>query len=359
MKKPKVLHYYSSSTKIGGPLTYINTILDSDLKNIYSFDTCFQMMAPGGINISLLDRMRRQIKQAAPDLLHVHGLQSEGIYGLMAGRLAGCKRILVTVHGLASDTVEMNSVKRILYRYMVEPYTLRHVDFVYCVCDYATNRPIIRKNASRLLPAIHTGIAPAVPSRERCQVRKEWGFPESKYVGIIVSRVVRDKGYEEFADAIGRLYRNGEDRVRFCIVGEGGYIAELNSKLGQEISAGYVKLCGRREDVVDLLFASDFFVLPSWHENFPISLLEAGQAGLPAIATSVGGIPELVEHNRTGLLIPVSDPAMLTEAILQLLNHPTSISEMGKNMEEKIEASFSLHSMVDKIRNTYSEILSQ
>jgi glycosyltransferase involved in cell wall biosynthesis len=357
MKKPKVLHYYSSSTQIGGPLTYINTILNSDLEKTYSFDACFQMMAPGGINIPLLDRMRRQIKLAAPDLLHVHGLQSEGLYGLMAGRLAGCKRILVTVHGLASDTVEMNPVKRVLYRQVVEPYTLRHVDYVYCVCDYATNRPIIRKNARKLLHTIHTGIVPAFPSRERCQVRKELGISESKFVGIIVSRIVKDKGYEELADAIGRLYRNGEDRVRFCIVGEGGYAAELNRKLHREISAGYVKLCGRREDVVDLLFSSDFFLLPSWHENFPISLLEAGQAGLPAITTPVGGIPEIVEHGRTGLLVSVNNPRMLAEAICQLVDHSTRISWMGGNMKERIETSFSLNSMVNKIQDTYSEIL--
>jgi len=316
-------------------------------------------MAPGGINIRLLDRMRGQIEQAAPDLLHVHGLQSEGLYGLMAGRLAGCKRILVTVHGLASDTVEMNSVKRVLYRHIVEPFTLRNVDFVYCVCDYASNRPIIRKNARKLLCTIHTGIVPAVPSRERGQVRKELGFPESKFVGIIVSRVVRDKGYEELAEAIGRLYRNGEERVRFCIVGEGGYTEELKRKLSREISTGYVKFCGRRKDVVDLLFASDFFVLPSWHENFPISLLEAGQAGLPAIVTPVGGIPELVENDRTGLLVPVKDPLALAQAIDQLLNHAARISWMGKNMEQNIEANFSLDSMVNKIQGTYSEIINR
>ncbi len=70
---------------------------------------------------------------------------------MMAGRLAGCKRILVTVHGLASDTVEMNALKRILYKYIVEPFTLRNVDYVYCVCNYASNRPIIKKNARKLL----------------------------------------------------------------------------------------------------------------------------------------------------------------------------------------------------------------
>jgi hypothetical protein len=185
MNKPKILHYYSSSTQIGGPLTYINTILNSELNKVYEFNTCYQMIAPKGINIPLLNRMREQIKDFAPDVLHVHGLQSEGLYGLVGGRLAGCKRILVTVHGLASDTVEMNAIKKILYKHIVEPFTLRNIDFVYCVCNYASNRPIIKKNARKLLNTIHTGIMPVTPSRGRSQIRNELGLPQDKIVGII------------------------------------------------------------------------------------------------------------------------------------------------------------------------------
>ena len=315
------------------------------------------MMAPKGINLPLLNRMGMQIKRFRPDVLHVHGLQSEGLYGLMAGRLAGCKKILVTVHGLASDTIEMNSFKRILYKYIVEPFTLRNADFVYCVCNYASSRPIIKKNAWRLLETIHTGIAPAVPTKNRAQTRTELGLSQNKKVGILVSRIVRDKGYEELSEVIHKLYQRGEDRLRFCIVGEGGYVDEFSQKLKGEISAGYVRLCGRRNDVIDLLFASDFFILPSWHENFPISLLEAAHAGLPAIATQVGGIPEIIDQGRTGLLVPQKNPVLLENAIDQLINNPCQITMMGQKAKEKMETCFGLGMMVEKINSVYSEIL--
>ena len=292
-----------------------------------------------------------------PDVLHVHGLQSEGFYGLIAGRLAGCKKILVTVHGLASDTVEMNSIKQILYRYIVEPFTLRSADFVYCVCDYASNRPIIKKNAKRLLSTIYTGIMPIRPSKGRDQIRNELSVPKNKVVGISVSRIVKDKGYDELSGVIAGLYQSGEDRVRFLIVGEGNYLEELSRKLGQEISTGYVRVCGRRDDVGNLLFASDFFILPSWHENFPISLLEAGQAGLPAIATSVGGIPEIIDHGQTGLLVPENNPILLTNAIDQFVNHPDQMFRMGKNAKQKMKTSFGLNRMIEKIHKAYLGIL--
>ncbi len=72
------------------------------------------------------------------------------------------------------------------------------------------------------------------------------------------------------------------------------------------------------------LAASDFFILPSWHENFPISLLEAARAGLPAIATQVGGIPEMIDHERTGLLIPENNPTALTQAIERFIDQSRS-----------------------------------
>jgi glycosyltransferase involved in cell wall biosynthesis len=253
----------------------------------------------------------------------------------------------------------MNAIKKILYKHIVEPFTLRKMDFVYCVCNYASNRPVIKKNARKLLNTIHTGIMPVTPSKERSQVRNELSLPQDKLVGIIVSRIVRDKGYEELSEVIKRLYQRGEDRIRFCIVGEGSYASELNQKLNRDISTGYVRLCGRRDDVVDLLFASDFFILPSWHENFPISLLEAGQAGLPAIATPVGGIPEIIDHEQTGLLVSANSPILLTEAVDRFLDNPEQISWMGRNAKEKIEKSFSLNTMMEKIHGAYFEILNQ
>jgi glycosyltransferase involved in cell wall biosynthesis len=207
------------------------------------------------------------------------------------------------------------------------------------------------------LSTVYTGVVPARPSKGRYQVRGELDLPQDKIVGIIVSRIVKDKGYYELSKAINKLYQTGEDRIRFCVVGEGDYVEELHQSLKQEISKGYVRICGRREDVVNLLFASDFFILPSWHENFPISLLEAAQAGLPAIATSVGGIPEIIEHERTGLLIPENNPMELTMAIHQFMDGPDRMIWMGKNAKEKVETSFSVNRMMEKIHQVYSEIV--
>ena len=134
-KNKKVLMYYSYGNKVGGPLTYINTIINSELNAEYDFVTCFQNMPSGGINIKLLKRMTKIIKKENPYIVHVHGLQSEGFYGVLAAKLAGCKKIVVTVHGFSFDSQKISKVKQFLYRYFVEPITIRMADKIYCVCN--------------------------------------------------------------------------------------------------------------------------------------------------------------------------------------------------------------------------------
>ena len=113
---PKVLMYYSYGDRIGGPLTYINTIINSPLKEKYEFVTCYQNQAPGGFDGQMLQRMTEQIKKEKPDIVHVHGAQSEGFYGVLAAKRAGCKCIVMTVHGFAFDDKGCTGIKHFLYK---------------------------------------------------------------------------------------------------------------------------------------------------------------------------------------------------------------------------------------------------
>jgi glycosyltransferase involved in cell wall biosynthesis len=359
MKKIKVMHYYSYSTQIGGPLTYINNILNSRLLNYYEFETCYQQKAPKGINIPLLLKMRDNIRIYQPDILHVHGLQSEGLYGLLAGRLAKCRRILITVHGLASDTIQMNGIKRVLYKYLVEPVTLRQADYVYCVCEYATTRSIIKRNATRLWHTIYSGVSIQQPVKKKEDIRNEIKIPTSKVMGITVGRIVKDKGLLELSDTIKSFYKYNEDRLRFCIVGDGDYKEELSHKLSEEVNAGYVIFCGYRDDIAELLSAADFFLLPSWHENFSLSLLEASQIGLPCIATNVGGNPEIVIDNETGILIPPHQSDSISVAITYILNYPNQALIMGNKAKERVNHLFTTELMINNIDESTAKTTGQ
>src|SRR5207245_11689910 len=94
--------------------------------------------------------------------------------------------------------------------------------------------------------------------------------------------------------------------------------------------AAHLRFLGHREDVHDLLSIYDIFVLPSLSEGMPLALLEAMAAGLPAVATQVGGVTEVLEDRKTGLLVPPGDSRALADMIVALLGHPTLVKARGE-----------------------------
>ncbi len=112
-----------------------------------------------------------------------------------------------------------------------------------------------------------------------------------------------------------------------------------------------------RDDVPDWLSRADLFVLSSVSEGICLTLLEAMAAGLPVVATDVGGNREVVEHGRTGWLVPPRDPDALADAILDCCRQSEASREMGRLGRSRVEQKFSLHSMVARYEALYCELL--
>jgi glycosyltransferase involved in cell wall biosynthesis len=115
------------------------------------------------------------------------------------------------------------------------------------------------------------------------------------------------------------------------------------------------RFLGHRDDVPAVLAAADVFVLPSRSEASPNSVIEAMAAGLPVVATSVGGIPELVTDGRTGRLVPPGDPSALAQALVDLLDHPGHAAELGRAARARIERTASFERMVADFESLYLE----
>ncbi len=354
-KHPKVLLYYSSNQKAGGPLTYINTIIHSELRDHYDFATCFQNCAPGGLDLKLLRRMTHEIKMQAPDIVHVQGLQSEGLYGVAAAKLAGCRHIITTVHGFAFDNRQAGPGKRWIYRHVVEPLTIRMSDRVYCVCNYAERREIIRKHAGLRNAGTIYNPAPkmqAVVSRDA--LRNELGIGTSEIVFIIAARLVADKGFPLLEEAV-KIINRAEHRFRLLVLGNGGYRATFESHLQAEIKSRQVILVGQTDRVADYLNAADVFVLPSLHENLPISILEAAEFGLPSVASAVGGIPEIVNDGETGFLISTQTPEDYAKKMIVLIRDAAMREQFRNNIRSELLPRFSIKSFCTQIDRLYQD----
>lgn len=351
--KLKVMHYYTDPFASGGPLTYINTLNNSELKNEIDFKTCFQMKTLKEMRFYDFQRIIHEIKRFNPDILHIHGIQSEGFVGALCGRFAHCNRILMTVHGMQNDSVLGGKLKRFIYRYLIENKAVRMCDAIYCVCKYTQNLPIIQKNAKHIYPVV-VNCAKKMGSYDRADVRNKLGYKEEDFVCIYVGRITKMKGCDILARCIKKSRINN---LRYLIVGDGEYLNEMRQFLKEEEKKGIVQFVGKREDVGYFLSCSDMFISLSLKENLSISILEAGLYKLPCLVTNVGGNPEIIDNMVDGILVDPSNSNTVLEAIQFCTNHKSEIKQMGVHLSEKVNTVFSESALINKVREIYFDII--
>jgi len=158
----------------------------------------------------------------------------------------------------------------------------------------------------------------------------------------------------------GILERHPElrERLRLIIVGGGPMWSELTTEVRQLGMEREVWLPGVRSDVADMMRAMDLFVLPSTNEGISNTVLEAMASALPVVAARVGGNPELIDPDRTGVLYDAADPSALASAVAAYVGSRTLRDEHGKAARERVLASFSIESMVDRYAEFYDRMLS-
>lgn len=349
--RPVVVQYFTYADRIGGPLTYIHTLVDSDLQQRYDLQTCFQNKAPGGINLGLLREMTGKLRLLKPHIVHIHGVQSEGFYGVLAARLSGCKHIVMTVHGFAHDAANCTGVKRFLYKNIIEPLALRWSDRVYCVCDFAARREILRRNAGKgNWGYIHNCVPAMTPATDRQQMRRELGFGENDKVFAICGRVTRDKGFDILEKAVEQIE---DENFRLLVIGDGDYRDAFESNMAEHIRSGRIVMVGKTDRVADFLGASDGFLFPSYHENLSIAVLEACASGLACVVSAAGGNPEIIQDGTDGTVVNSFDPADYARAVTELLRDPERMKQYQQAAKRTAQQRFSKEKMIQEVQNVY------
>ncbi len=169
---------------------------------------------------------------------------------------------------------------------------------------------------------------------------------------VTVANLRPEKNHETLIAAAAALAPS-HPSLRFAIVGDGSRRAELQALARARGVDHVVDFLGHREDVPAVLAAADLFVLPSRSEAFPNSAIEAMAAGLPVIATAVGGLLDLVEHGRTGLLVPPCDPESLASAIASLVRDPASAQRLGAAARHEVTSRYGFDRMVHSFEDLY------
>jgi glycosyltransferase involved in cell wall biosynthesis len=175
---------------------------------------------------------------------------------------------------------------------------------------------------------------------------------------VVVANLRREKAHDVLIDAAALLRPRVPD-LHVDIVGDGPERARLEERARTRGVADAITFWGHQEDVGERLSAADLFVLPSRSEAFPNALLEAMASGLPAVATRVGGMQELVDDGRTGCLVPPDDPAALAEALGHLMAHGELAVRLGANAREQVRQRYSFDRMIGAFEALYLSELSR
>ncbi|MGB7342234.1 MAG: glycosyltransferase family 4 protein [Phototrophicaceae bacterium] len=189
---------------------------------------------------------------------------------------------------------------------------------------------------------------------QRASKRQELGWDAEQPIIVMVAVLRAGKGHEVLFDAIPKI-KAAHPEARIKLVGGGELEHDLKAQA--EPYMDMIDFMGQRSDVAEILGASDMLILPSWSEALPTVLIEAGAAGLPVVATDVGGTREIVSDGETGYVIPAGDATQLADKICALLDHPIEAQAMGAKAQAYIQQTFTLERQAQTLIHLYEDVL--
>lgn len=202
---------------------------------------------------------------------------------------------------------------------------------------------------------------PADPSGVSAEVRREFGFEEACPLALMQGRVVKEKGYPDLLEAWKRVHAEIPGARLLCVGPElesdrAGYAVEAGKLAAQAEFEGSIRFAGFREDIPRLMQAADLFVLPSWREGMPRSIIEAMASGLPVVASRIRGSREEVIDGDTGLLVPPHDPRALSKAMIRLFQDEALRRRLGKEARIRAETEFDEWKVIEAQREIYRTV---
>ena len=288
----------------------------------------------------------RMLRKERIRALHVHHHGAMILCGIPA-RLAGISRIVMTEHGLQA-LMERPQARRLTVRY----------------CRFASDITVVEQTQADYfhrqlgfpvakLHVVANGVR--VPTRTAANVelqRRELAIPADVFAFFYVGRLNPVKDLGTLLQAFAALPTDLAARARLYLVGDGPERAMLEARAAALGLPGRAIFLGARNDVSEVLMAADAFVMSSKSEGLPMVLLEAMAAGVPCVATAVGGIPDLFGEDR-GLSVPAQDAAALARAMASVASSPELRERLVSNATQNLRRHYALDAIVDR----YLELL--
>lgn len=290
------------------------------------------------------------------DVVHTHTSKA-GVLGRVAARLARVPLLVHTPHGHVYHGYGGKLRSRLFV--WVERVLGRWTDVLVALTESERREHLAEKvGRAEQWCVIPSGVEIERYRKPTALRRSDLGVPDRSFVVGCVARLVPVKGIEDAITATAQLV-DRTPPVHLVLVGDGPQRAACQKLAGQLGLQERVHFLGLRRDVPDLLPLFDLLVLPSRNEGMGRVLVEAQAAGVPVVATRVGGVPDLVSEGETGRLVPPGDPAALAAAIRSLAGDRATVARMRNAARARVAESLSAEAMVASLEAVYRSRLSR
>lgn len=298
-------------------------------------------------------QLRKIMKRWRPDIVHTHTSKA-GIVGRWAARSVKIRNTVHTPHGhvFYGYFSPMKTRMFIFLEKITAPITGRLVTLTRRGMEDHLREGIGRPDQYRIIPSGADVGRFSLASGDH--VREEIGYVRERVIGW-AGRLAAIKDGETFLRAAEKIHAMCPD-TRFILAGEGEEREKLETLAKELCVDNVVHFLGNRDDMPSVMAAMDVFVLSSLNEGFGRVIVEAMAAGVPVVATGVGGVPEVVEDGATGMLVPPRDPVRMAETVMTILDDEELRNRLRENGRIRAWA-FDTRVMVDSYEEIYEELL--
>lgn len=301
-------------------------------------------------DIRALFSLAKIIKKEKPTVIHLHSPKAGGL-GCLLGRILNIPKIVYTVHGWAFNEDRIFIEKILIKIFSFFTVLLSHKTIVLSKNELPSWP--FTKNKFEIIPvAIDTiPFFSKEESREKIGQIIERKFENHTTIVGTIAELHKNKSLNTAVKAMRKVSNS-----IFIIIGDGEEKIALLKLIGEENLKDKVFLAGFINEASKYLKAFDIFILPSIKEGLPYVILEAGLAGIPVIATNVGGIPEIIDDNVNGILINPQSVEEIEKSLILLGKNDQLQKDFGAKLQQKVERSFKLEKMIEKTEEVYKSI---
>lgn len=306
----------------------------------------------GRFDRSVIGSLKRIVAEFRPGIIQTHAVKSHFLL-----RASGCHRSAPWVafhHGYTWPDLRARMYNEL------DRWSLRAADRVVTVSQPFRDQITARGVHPDRIDVVHNAVDPDWGSRYRStagSLRRQLNIAEEDAVLLIVGRLSREKDHLTLLRAVGRASGKAGRRIHLLIVGDGPERPRIESEIQALGLNAQVTLVGQQPSAEPYYAAADIAVLSSLSEGSPNALLEAMAAGVPAVATCVGGIPEIASDGKTAILVSPGDTAGMADGILRFVNHPEVARSMAAEARRFVLSHYTPEVRVRRLYDIYERIL--